>query len=889
VLALSTLRASAKDPTASAGRFGVGFAAVLAVTDAPAIGSRGQPAVAWSAARTAELVAVVPELAGDLVARGGHVPILRLPFAREPLPVPEGYDTAVWLPWRDGPAAALASRLLAALDPTLPLVLPGITEIRVVGGGADRTLTCRDTPAGPLLDGRQWRAVERTGPVPPELLAGRPAEERALDTWTVRAWVPADGGALPGGVAPVLRAPTATDEPLSLPVVLVASVPLEPTRRRAVRGPLTDLVLAAAGDALAALAVSLDEPFPLIPTGLAAGDLDAAVRAALLAALRSAPVCVGRRPDESVVLDLGDATGTATAVLSELIDGLLPASWTAPARAAALTALGVRRLSTADVVELLAGIRRSPAFWRTVYTALALAPDQDALAALPVPLADGRTVTGAGGALLPLGTLPEHIDGLPLRVVHPNAAHPLLERLGAQPADDAALLADPAVRAEVEAADGDLELARAVAELVRSSGAGVDRHPWLIGLALPVAGGGTQPAGDLLWPGGAMAALVDPDAGFSVLDPPGWLDRDTALSLGVADRPVLLHFSDVVLDGELDRDGASGDGTPAELDGLAEWVESIADAVPVGVPLIVSELVAIRDLDAVADLPELLTVIAADRALRAAVVDPVQVGGVGVRSYAAWWLGNQPLFAGRLPRECVLAGIPDLAGLYDPAPAELDPALLAALGVRTGLASVLADADDLGDLLDRLGDADRVVSHDQVVRVHAAVAREWTGRLDEAPDPPLAARALGADGKLAAVPVGRCVLVDAPDLVTFARDRGLAVVPAPASAALVLSELLDVDLASELDPPVPAGGTRTAVPAALLTLLPDAPSTFRRHRSLRPAWRWAGGVLHATDAGLPHGLAWAAGRWELRQLLVAAASGDPEAVLAERVARDLEG
>jgi len=77
--ALSTLRASAKrGDDASVGRFGVGFAAVLAVSDAPSVVSRLGPGdqascvgVAWSAEATRDLVEAVPELAGELAARGG--------------------------------------------------------------------------------------------------------------------------------------------------------------------------------------------------------------------------------------------------------------------------------------------------------------------------------------------------------------------------------------------------------------------------------------------------------------------------------------------------------------------------------------------------------------------------------------------------------------------------------------------------------------------------------------------------------------------------------------------------------------------------------------------------------------------------------------------------
>jgi hypothetical protein len=76
VEALSSLRASAKrGEQDSVGRFGVGFAAVVAVCDEPVIVSR-TGAVRWSRAESAAAVAQVPSLAGELAARGGHVPVL---------------------------------------------------------------------------------------------------------------------------------------------------------------------------------------------------------------------------------------------------------------------------------------------------------------------------------------------------------------------------------------------------------------------------------------------------------------------------------------------------------------------------------------------------------------------------------------------------------------------------------------------------------------------------------------------------------------------------------------------------------------------------------------------------------------------------------------------
>lgn len=68
---MATLRASPKRGTpGTVGRFGVGFAAVLALTDEPVVAS-GAAAVEFSGARTRALLAGVPALAE----------VLRLPFA----------------------------------------------------------------------------------------------------------------------------------------------------------------------------------------------------------------------------------------------------------------------------------------------------------------------------------------------------------------------------------------------------------------------------------------------------------------------------------------------------------------------------------------------------------------------------------------------------------------------------------------------------------------------------------------------------------------------------------------------------------------------------------------------------------------------------------------
>jgi len=121
VAALASLRASAKrDEAGAVGRFGVGFAAVLAVSTEPRVVSTSG-AVAFSADRTAAAVADLPGPSAEL-ARRDTPPVLRLvwPSAEHP---PDGYSTEVRLPLRDGVdgAALLANARSTAPDLLLAL------------------------------------------------------------------------------------------------------------------------------------------------------------------------------------------------------------------------------------------------------------------------------------------------------------------------------------------------------------------------------------------------------------------------------------------------------------------------------------------------------------------------------------------------------------------------------------------------------------------------------------------------------------------------------------------------------------------------------------------------------------------------------------------------
>jgi len=884
VAALASLRASAKRGQAGAvGRFGVGFAAVLAVADRITVGSRDSACVGFDRDRTRQAVAREGSAAlrSELEHRRGHVPVLRLPFPVPPVDVPDGYDTLVLAHLRDVAAHELAAALLADLDPTLPLVLAGLGEITLQSPAGARVLHCRWDRGRAELDGVEWLLAEDTVQVAPALFAERPTEERHRaeavgHRVVVRALARRDAGPLPAGAPAVLRAPQPTDDPLTLPVVLSVPVPLDDSRRRAQSGALTETLLAAAGPLLADLAARIDDPLPLVPTGLATGEVDASVRRSATRALADAPVLPGgRRGREVAVADLGPATGPTCELLSGVLDELLPAAWSAPGRAAALAVLGVRRWDTAGLVDALAGLDRPAAFWHDLYAALADAPDLDALGALPVPLVDGRRVTGARGTLLAgadldaavreTGELAHELadagapsaDDLRLRVVDPAAAHSLLLRLGARHAD-AQLLLD-ALRGAVEDS-GDLpgvlqrRLAALVLDLVEQIAPEAGSRPWLAELVLPAAGGGA-PAADLVHPDATLRPFLDPDAGLRVLDPELAASRAPWVwaAVGVVHGFVVERTEGVVLD-------PSGEaGLPDE----AGYHRYLLDAEPR--VAVLDALVAVRDLDLIADWVGALPVLAADPAARAAVLEPASLGGEQVPSYTRWWLSTRPVFGGRSAGELALPGAdPLLAGLYDPAPDLADPALLAALGARCSLADVLVDPAAAADLADRLGDAARDVSRSQARALYAALAAHL-GDLPDPPAPPLSVRAVHG-GSLVVVPAGAAVLIDAPDLVPLVERP---VVPAPASCAPALHRVLGVPLAGSLGSfPVSGKGEERAVP-----IDGPWPGTYRHVADLRVggtpvSWRVTDGVVYARDAGgLARGLAWAAGRWELRHAL----------------------
>ena len=584
----------------------------------------------------------------------------------------------------------------------------------------------------------------------PDLLADRPAEERGRTAWSVRWAVPVDpdGGpiALPtDGVSAVVHAPTPTDEPLGKPALLLASFPLSPDRRHVAPGPLTDFLVERAADVYAGMLPGLAAGpglLDLVPGPVGRGELDARLARAIVARLPAvgflpaADAAAERiRPRDAVLLAGG------TPALAEWLAPVLPGLVDGPARHPALAVLGVRRLPLAELADLLAALDREPAWWRGLYAALADAPAQDLgeLGALPVPLADGRTVRGPRGLLLPGSGLehPDRLAVLGLRVVAPEAAHPLLVRLGGFEATPRTVLEDAATRAAVAASydaaveagyddDRPERVADAVLGLVAALNAEPGDYPYLADLALPGDDGDWYPAGELLLPGSELAEVLAADAPFGTVDQAA-ADRYGVRALtaaGLLSSFGLLTADDV----ELDESAIDLD-----LDGVEDWAaDSVALLGEPDLPPVALEFIAVRDLDLVDPdrWPRALELLARPP-LRAALVDRTRVRladgrHVDVPSYTAWWLRRHLVLDGQRPGDLLGPDAdPLLAGLYDPMDAAgplADPVIARALGVRSSLADLLAEPGGADELLARLGDPARLVSRPQLRALWAALA-----------------------------------------------------------------------------------------------------------------------------------------------------------------------
>jgi hypothetical protein len=842
VLAASTLRASSKRAAGSVGHFGVGFTAVLSVTAAPElISSSG--GVRWSRSLTQDAADELPALADELRQRGGQVPVLRLPFPAQG-PIPSGYDTVVRLPLTPE-TLPVARQLVDALDPTLLLVLPALSEVVVdvtsQGVGETRVFSCEWDGPDAILGGERWNGVVHRGSIPVALLATRGVEEQARDSYEVRVLVPE--GDWPDSLAKVLRAPQPTDEPLSLPAFVIGSLPVDLGRRRVAPGPLADMLLSDIAHAFVELAERTGD-LRLVPTALPAGPVDAAITDTLRGLLPAARMLPGnRRGADCILLDLGPAGDAVSELLREDIPALLPLSYTSLRWSAARRVLGVREIGAGELVEMLAGVARPPQWWAAIYPALATVSDRDALAALPVPLADGRTVTGPRGVLVPGRDLDAAaLTGLSLRLAHPDvssgAAGELLLSLGATPADPAVLLADPAITNDDADSDSGFPY-QAVLALVAALAPNFTGIPDDLGerLLLPGDDGDLWPAAELLLPNGPLAAVVKPDGPFGVLaaDVAEAYDPAVLEAAGVLRSFTVLRAEDVLLDPD--------EPLLLELDASDEWIADL----PTDVGPIAMTFVAIRDLELVR-WPDPLAVLAGDE-LRAEVLGS---------PYTRWWLANHPVMpGGLLPRETALPG--ELATLFARAPTDLDAEFLAAIGVHTTV-SALTDPADFYDLLDRVADPGRTLDWVDARQLYLAVAAALGDQATDQEPPDFVRTPAGV------VKRERAVVVDRPDLLPLLGSY--APVRVPADQAQAVARMLGVQVAGNV---------------AAYDVVSRAPLRVTDADGIARAVSWFGELHDATPDGQARSIAWAGGRWRDRYKIAAELRDpqDPHNLLAE--------
>lgn len=697
VHALAALRVSAKSGGA-VGRFGVGFAAVLTRTDEVQIRSAGG-GVAFSYAETARL------------AGSADVPVLRLPFP-EPTAPAAGFATEVVL--RRVPAGILDEFHDEARDALLDL--SGLGEVSVG--------TVRYTA--------------------PELPTGRGPHAR----WVI------------GADPQFLHAPTRTDEPSTLPVRVIADLPVTPDRRRL--HPDADVAAAAVGyarfvaDRISVEGAGAAAGF-LPPSRPPAGGVDARLREAIWEELRTHRwLPAGDEASPSVparAVVLPGVNEELFALLSPLCP-LLPPALSTHDLVPRLIMLGVTEPGWAELTALLPR-DREPRWYARLYTELtAAAVPIEELATVPVPLTDGRVVTGARGTVV----VPELAADARVswaRVVAPEAVHPLLDRLGARRVSPAELVADDALRAAIGEAlerdpdyrDPDYGLTEAVLGCLGTEPAA--GPAWLGQLPVPGDDGAGYPADELLLRAAPLRAALGGDHPYGTVEP-GFESRFSVAAL----RAIGAVWTFPVLIEEYPT------GPDDTLDGADRWWAGLAHEP--------QRLVAARDLDLVDHWEPALRLLAA---LPGVLGDP--------DGYTAWWLRTHTeLGRQRLPDDHTFVG------LLDPCPYP------DAGGLAAALLTAVRDDADAQVLLDALSDPERDPAPSVILSAYTALAGHTPPRL------PRRYRTL--DGALHPEPL----ILDAAHLTPFA---GPVVLSGPGTA---------VDLARTLELPLASARVRAAPIAA---------------------------------------------------------------------------
>ncbi|PSR38699.1 ATP-binding protein [Rhodococcus sp. AD45-ID] len=749
VHALTALRASGKiDSTDGVvGRYGVGFSAVRSVSDELELRSTSG-SIRFSAKETRSEI----EKAGLKVPESG-VPALRLVWPSEASPR-AGADSEVVLTLRDDvDGGALLSRMAReAVD--LLLELPGLTSIRLGDKSFERTERLLDSGLTEISIGTAvwWQY------------------QSAKARWIV----PVKNGVVAPVTEDVLRAPTRSDEELSVPALVVADIAMQPDRRRILPG--ASIAALAGGYADFVGALPADQRTSLVPVpAFARSEVDSLLREALLKELQeNAWLPVVGEPDRapqraSVVPGLTDDLAE---LLTDVIGGLVVPELSGPRHERALAAVSTHRIGLARIAELLSGLDQEPSWWYRLYAALeplvvdALAVEE--LGTLPVPLSDGRIVTGPRTVVL--GTeLGDSVPPVPwTRLVHPQASHPLLSRLGATSATATDLLSDPALRALIEdAADQDDSVATELASTVLSLAAHVApgaAPSWIGEVLLPDSDGELCSADQLLLPGAPLATVLVDDSPFGTVQP-SFVEQVGEQAL----RVVGVGWGFTVVREELPS------GPDHDLDSESQWWDTLGEDP--------EYIEAVRDLDLVDEnrWADALTLLLESPATRTLLEDR--------RGYTAWWLRSHAELGGeilgllRAPHDRTFEDLLDVA---DHPGSEY---------LSSVLASDTVDDPELAQLLlDRLADPLRMPAPAVIARTHHLLADASRRRVLDLDELSLPSFVRGLSGEL--VDPGDALVLDRPWLGPALPTQ--RIVLGSFETAEALADLLDVATASSV-------------------------------------------------------------------------------------------
>ncbi|MFJ4656694.1 sacsin N-terminal ATP-binding-like domain-containing protein [Nocardia sp. NPDC088792] len=648
------------------------------------------------------------------------------------------------------------------------------------GGGrptSAETVSIADRRNGvPLSDADRGAAVVAAGTGLQEIrVSGPDGEERVwwqFRTGRARWLVPVRDGRPVAAHPDVLRAPTRSDEELSLPALLIADIPMQPDRRRLLPGVQAGELVAGYADFARALPPR--DRLVLVPLpGFARSEADAQLREAMVAELQAGewlPVLGGPAAAPRRASVFTGATVELADLLADMIGPLVIPELSERGRADALAVLDVHRIGLARIADLSSSLEREPQWWYSFYDALEpFVTDPlsvEELGALAVPLADGRLVTGPRTVVLD-DRLEQAIPVHWARLAHPEAVHELLGRLGARPATPEDLLNDPGLRLLLDDDPGDPDTVDAVLTLAANVNAAPGVLPsWLGLLELPDAAGESAPADELLLPDAPLARVLAEDAPFTTVDP-DLVERFGADAL----RAVGVGWGFTVV-AETDPTGPDHD-----LDDEETWWEGLAEDPP--------ELLAVRDLDLVDDgeWPEALRLLLSDPVIRPLLSDR--------NGYTAWWLRHHAHIDGislglmRHPADELFAGLlPQLPGFSTE-----DLAVLRA---------ILADPEVVNahlaeELLDALADPAKTPIPEAISQTYQLLAEALAdGRLDvEELVLPDLVRALSG----AVIPAADAIVLDKPWYgPALPADR---LVVGDIASAGSLATLLDLPLASE--------------------------------------------------------------------------------------------